>query len=156
MNSDVPAIDPVEIIRRAYELYASRGGADDRALDDCLDAWQLARTANTNLLLTGPENITSTLVDALFPFLREPVIALRPGEPLVLAPTAEIGTLILHDVWRLALADQFRLLNWQDRATRRTQVISTTSTPLLPVVNAGGFLGELYYRLNTVSLEVTI
>jgi DNA-binding NtrC family response regulator len=34
-------------------------------------------------------------------------------------------------------------------------VISTTSGPLLPLVQSGGFIETLFYRLNTVCLDVT-
>jgi transcriptional regulator of aromatic amino acid metabolism len=35
-------------------------------------------------------------------------------------------------------------------------VISTTSARLLTLVDSGAFLAELYYRLNTLCLEVTV
>ena len=46
------------------------------------------------------------------------------------------------------------LLRWLERATGRTQVVSTTSTSLLPRVQDGTFVDTLYYRLNTVCLDV--
>ena len=179
MDPGWPAVDPVDVSRRAYEIYLSRGAAPGMALDDWLQAereliegslmsgdetslspslqddWELVRVASVNLLLVGPDNVTRALVDALGPFLRKPVITVRPGEPLTLAPTGQVGTLTLYDVSMLGLSDQRRLLDWQESAVGRTQVISTTSTPLLPLVDAGAFLGALYYRLNTVCLEVT-
>ena len=178
MDLDRLAVDPVVLSRRAYEIYLSRGAAPGMALEDWLQAereliegslksgdetslspslpddWRLARAAGVNLLLVGPDDITRNLVDALGPYLREPVITVRPGEPLMLAPMGQVGTLILYDVWKLGLTDQRRLLDWQEGTAGRVQVISTTSTPLLPLVDAGAFLGVLYYHLNTVCLEV--
>jgi hypothetical protein len=178
MDPDPFTVDDVDIRRRAYEIYLSRGGRPGTALEDWLQAereliqarlhsrdetraslslpddWHLARAAGTNLLVVGPDEQTRALVDALRPQLREPVIVVHAGEPLALAPPGEVGTLILFDVSMLGLSEQRRLLEWQERAEVRTQVISTTSTPLLPLVAAGACLAELYYRLNIVCLEL--
>jgi transcriptional regulator of acetoin/glycerol metabolism len=81
--------------------------------------------------------------------------ALRTGEPLVLPPVARARTLILQDVGALTHADQYRLLDWLDRAAGRTQVVSTTPASLWPRVQAGAFIDRLYYRLNTVCMDVT-
>jgi sigma-54-interacting transcriptional regulator len=63
--------------------------------------------------------------------------------------------MILQDVDALTHADQRRLLDWLDQAAGRTQVVSTTPAPLLPRVQAGAFIDRLYYRLNTVCMDVT-
>ncbi len=44
---------------------------------------------------------------------------------------------------------------WLDRAPGRTQVVSTTPALLFPRVQAGAFIDRLYYRLNTVCMDVT-
>ena len=62
---------------------------------------------------------------------------------------------MLHDVGALTTDDQLRLLDWLERAEGRTQVVSTSSAPLLPRVHAGSFIDTLYYRLNTVCVDVT-
>ena len=62
---------------------------------------------------------------------------------------------MLHDVGTLPLDEQLRLLDWLERAEGRTQVVSTSTTPLLPRVQAGAFIDTLYYRLNTVCVDVT-
>jgi hypothetical protein len=81
--------------------------------------------------------------------------ALRRGEQLVLPPVARARTLILQDVGALTHADQHRLLDWLDRAAGRTQVVSMTPVSLWPHVQAGAFIDRLYYRLNTVCMDVT-
>jgi transcriptional regulator of acetoin/glycerol metabolism len=58
-------------------------------------------------------------------------------------------------VGALSHDDQLHLLDWLEHAVARTQVISTTSGPLLPLVQTGGFIETLFYRLNTVCLDVT-
>ena len=51
--------------------------------------------------------------------------------------------------------DQLRLLDWLERAKGRTQVVSTSSGPVLPRVHSGDFIERLYYRHNTVCVDVT-
>jgi hypothetical protein len=63
--------------------------------------------------------------------------------------------MILQDVGALTDADQRRLLDWLDRAAGRTQVVSTTPASLWPRVQAGAFADGLYYRLNTLCMDVT-
>jgi hypothetical protein len=62
---------------------------------------------------------------------------------------------VLRDVHGLTPADQLELLDWLELAEGRTQVVSTSSTPLLPRVHSGEFIDTLYYRLNTVCVDVT-
>ena len=78
----------------------------------------------------------------------------EPGELLVLPSAADTGTLILHEVGSLTHDDQVRLLAWLDQSAGRTRVVSTASASLFARVEAGLFLERLYYRLNTVSLNV--
>ena len=54
-----------------------------------------------------------------------------------------------------APADQQRLLQWLEEAPQRPQIISTSSRALYPLVGAGRFSEDLYYRLNSVYLDCT-
>jgi DNA-binding NtrC family response regulator len=85
----------------------------------------------------------------------EPLASWCPGEPLVLPPAACAGTVILKNVGALAPDDQLRLLDWLEAAVGRTQVVSTTPATLLPHVQAGMFIEQLYYRLNTVCVDMS-
>jgi transcriptional regulator of acetoin/glycerol metabolism len=40
-------------------------------------------------------------------------------------------------------------------SSNRPQVVSTASAPLLPLVEAGVFNDALYYRLNTVYIDLS-
>ncbi len=62
--------------------------------------------------------------------------------------------MILHDVGALTLEEQCRLMVWLQETAGGTRVVSTTSAPLLPLVEVGAFLDTLYYRLNTIYLEI--
>ena len=120
--------------------------------EDC----RLARAAGVNLLVVIPEGTNAALTDLLLAELVQPIVTWRAGEPLVLPNAAQTGTLILREVGALSLPDQRRLIEWLERAAGETQVVSTTATPLMPLVQAGAFLPRLYYRLNTVCVDVSV
>jgi sigma-54-interacting transcriptional regulator len=126
--------------------------------------WRRARAAHVglmlvgmrrvNLLLVGIDGMTWNVLQTLMPGLTEPVTTWCPGERLVLPTLERTGTLVLHDVGVMQHADQFRLLKWLEQAGGQTQVISMTSVPLLPRVESGAFHDTLYYRLNTICVDV--
>ena len=118
-----------------------------------VEDWELACAARVNVWLRGPQHTTRAALTTLGPVLSEPVVTLRAGAPLVLVPRS-IATLIVEDVSALALDDQQRLLAWLDDVAEGTRVISVTSAPILPLLESGAFLGALYYRLNTVYVDL--
>jgi len=138
---------------------ASNGESQSR------EDWRRARAAHVglmlvgmrrvNLLLVGIDGMTWNVLQTLMPSLTEPVTTWCPGEHLVLPTLQRAGTLVLHDVGVMQHAEQFRLLKWLEEAGGKTQVISMTSVPLLPRVESGAFHDTLYYRLNTVCVDVT-
>lgn len=128
--------------------------------------WRVARAAHAelvrlgtprvNLLLTGPDGVLEYFLDALVPDLREPVGRWCPGDQLLLPPPPLIGTMIVQDVGAMTQNEQQRLLEWLTGASGRTQVVSTTPKCLLPLVEAGAFSADLYYRLNIVCIDATV
>jgi Sigma-54 interaction domain len=130
-----------------------------------LKDWHLAREAQVSLLLMGNPRVNLLLVgidagvwnvlETLLLSIDKPVTTWLPGERLALPPPGRTGTLILHDVGTMTHEEQHVLLDWLDRAAGRTQVVSTTRTPLITRVKSGAFLDNLYYRLNTVCVDVT-
>jgi hypothetical protein len=108
-----------------------------------------------NLLLIGVDGLIWNVLGTLLLDLQEPIVTWCPGQPFMLPPPGRIGTLILHDVGALTYDDQRQLLKWLEQADGRTQIISTASAPLLPAVKAGTFPENLYYRLNTVCVDLT-
>jgi DNA-binding NtrC family response regulator len=73
-----------------------------------------------------------------------------------LPPSSQSGIVVLRDVDALKPEEQVGLLNWVDSARNRRQVVSTASAPLLPMVEARAFDAALYYRLNTVYIDLTV
>jgi hypothetical protein len=109
-----------------------------------------------NLLLTGDHGVIRNVLGALLRDFDGPISAWYPGEELVLPRDPLAGTIILHEVGLMGYEDQIQLLEWLEMRVGRTQVVSTASAPLLPQVEAGGFNDTLYYRLNTVSIDVNV
>jgi DNA-binding NtrC family response regulator len=64
-------------------------------------------------------------------------------------------TLLLTDVEMLDEAGQLRLLRWMSEPRNAdTQVIALSSDPLFPKVCAQRFSADLYYRLNSILVEL--
>ena len=80
-------------------------------------------------------------------------VGLLPGA--LELPSRKAGTLLLRDVAALTLEQQIELFDWMGDRAGTAQVISVTSTPLLPLVEDGRFLEGLFYRLNTVYVIAT-
>ena len=151
--------NPPTVMREA--LFA--GGTHDET-SALPEEWRLARAARLNVLVLGMPRVTPLLSDVegaienvlerILPDLQEPIVSWCPGSRLVLPPPAQVKTLILHEVGALVFEDQKRLLDWLERADGRTQVVSTCATSLLPLVYTGMFNATLYYRLNTVCVDL--
>ena len=144
-------------------------GASRVPSPDCVtplpEHWRLARAAHVDLLLMGmprvnllliaPDGVVRFVLESLLLNLREPIARRTNGHALALPPHGLTGTLVLHDVGRLQPHEQLDLLEWLEQGDGRTQVVSTSPTPLLPRVQCGAFIDTLYYRLNTVCVDVT-
>ena len=110
----------------------------------------------TNLLLMGTAGAIRIVLEMLWLELREPMLKWHPGQPLELPSPGRAATLVLHDVNELTFDDQHRVLRWLDETAGQIRVVSTTAVPLWPRVKAGAFNDVLYYRLNTIYVDVTM
>jgi hypothetical protein len=110
------------------------------------------RRHRPSMMLVGPASATEALLLQLEPSFADPLTLWQPGAELAL-PSAG-GTLLLRKVSALTAAQQSTLLDWFDRDQRRTQVISTASQSLLPLLERGLFSDVLYYRLNPLYVEL--
>ena len=107
-----------------------------------------------NTLILGDDDTVCRLL-GLQLSLGTPIVTWEPGQPLDLPAVACARTLVLRDVDRLSAPDQIRLLSWLDRSVGRTQVLSTARGSILPLLEDGAFLNTLYYRLNTICIDLT-
>jgi hypothetical protein len=110
----------------------------------------------TNLLLVGSPGAVRIVMEMLWLDLREPILTWRPGQPLDLPTPGRASTLVLHDVNELTADEQRRMLDWLDQTGSRIRVVSTSRTSLWPLLKAGAFEDALYYRLNTVCVDIEV
>jgi Sigma-54 interaction domain len=113
--------------------------------------WHGLSTVPHNALFEGPAHATACLLIVLQPYLRRPTVWSSPAPPLEL-PTGECGALVLQNVWAFNSHDQAALLKWIN--CHRTQVVSTSTQPLFPLIARGLFDEALYYRLNATLLRI--
>jgi hypothetical protein len=106
-----------------------------------------------NALFIGVDDRVWTVLAATVT-LASPVAVWRPGDPMHLPENGTVQTLIIREVGNMSGAEQVRLLEWLDRAVGRTQVVSISSGPLMPLVEEGRFINALYYRLNTTCIDL--
>lgn len=113
-------------------------------------------TPRVNILLMGASVVTCKIVGMLLQTRREPIAIWETGEALLLPSAGGCATMVLKQVGTLSSENQLQVLQWLEQPANRTQVISTTSESLLPLVHAGAFNETLLYRLNTICLDVNI
>jgi transcriptional regulator of acetoin/glycerol metabolism len=103
------------------------------------------------MLVTGPRSSLTAFANAARSELREPIASLSGAAPFF---PAGIRTLILTEVNALDESGQQRLLAWMNEGRNAdTQIVSLTSAPIFEFVEKG-FDSNLYYRLNTIYLEL--
>ena len=115
--------------------------------------WRVLRKHRCNVLVEGENAVTKAVLRLLLPYAREPVAWQQPYAPLEL-PDRRTNTFILRNAASLSVNDQARLLDWSGDTHGRTQIISTSASPLFTLVECGLFDAELYYRLNIMLLRL--
>jgi hypothetical protein len=114
--------------------------------------WRTFLEAQSNALLIGDEDLALSILVTYHHYLALPILEWRTPAPLKAPPS---GTLVIWDVDRLNAPQQRACLEWMDRHAAAVQVISIAARTPFPLVQAGAFLPELYYHLNTVCLPLT-
>jgi hypothetical protein len=123
------------------------------ALTSSLTGELLGHTLRPNVLVIGPVARTEAAVAAIVAALPMPVRYWTPDSPL--PSPGDTTTLVIRDVATLSLSfQQAWLARMNMPHAPHTQIIATSSIALFPLVVRGVFLEDLYYRLNTVLLDV--
>jgi hypothetical protein len=112
-----------------------------------------ALARHPNILLVGPDRVVNIALQDLAGSVRQPVADVASTDYLAL-PEFTTGTLIVPDVLDLDDEDQHRLHAWLGRSGQVVQVVATSRGPVYPRVATGAFLPSLYYRLNTLYIEL--
>jgi hypothetical protein len=108
-----------------------------------------------NLLISCTSDEIEPVVNLLTGLCARPVLIRKMPCELNL-PGLMTGTLLLWDVAELTRGQQIELHDWITDRPENMQVISITSTALLPLVEDGRFLEGLFYRINVLNLFVTV
>jgi hypothetical protein len=138
----------------APRAFAPRSDAPRGAESPTSDLY-LALGTRTNLLIVGDDDVVAGLITSLWPSLATPIAVRHRGERLLLSPTSPpVTTVVVYDVDTLTHHEQRALHHWI-AANACTQVVSTASKSLWPMIQAGAFDEALYYRLNVVMLDTT-
>lgn len=106
-----------------------------------------------NLLLIGDDASLDAAFRRLQPSLRTPIALWVPGITSTIPATC-FNTLIVRDIGRLD-AGQQSCLSQLVAEVLDVQVVALTGAPLFPLVEAGVFLEELYYRLNVLMVDLS-
>jgi len=145
-------------VSRDTAPYASMPRKDDSS--DWFSVYRdlnLARSLKANLLVVGTERLVSSLVSSLVADVN-PELMIRCRDGLFRLPPKppQSGIVVLRDVDALEKQVQRGFLDWVDSASNRLQVVSTAPAPLIQLVEARKFDAALYYRLNTVHIDLTV
>jgi hypothetical protein len=138
--------------------YSSRpfSGADSVAPPSAAKDLKMAQATHTNVLVVGPNPVVKNVLNLVAPDARWDTAVQCQGGRLQLPLVSSRPTLlVVYDVDALTAAEQRTLLDWLEAASTRTQVVSTASVPLLPLVQAHAFNDTLYYRLNTIYIDLS-
>ena len=114
--------------------------------------WRALVETRANVLVQGRRATLDHFLDAVRSVLRPPVLVVECGPALSLnrAPTV-----ILANVDRLQGTDQRTLHAWAtDLRNADSQLIALSSVPLFGLVKSKAFDRELYYRLNTILVQL--
>ena len=147
---------PLHEVRRPLrdESWVSRTAEED---------FQFALSARRNLLVTGPDCRVAALLQRLATERTtiiccgsEPLRLPNPGSKQTGArqPGSGVSTIVLRDVDALTSSEQDVLAEWIASGDSAPHLITTASTSLLPLVDAGEFNATLYYRLNIVYIAM--
>jgi len=115
---------------------------------------QVSSMPRTNVMVVGNAEATRIVVDMLRLDLRGPVVKWRAGQPLALPAPGSCATLVLENLTRLTDEEQIHMLRWLDDVRGKIRVVSTAGVPVWPRVQNGQFNEVLYYRLNTVFVDM--
>lgn len=115
--------------------------------------WLMLRAVRPNILVIGRSDFVESTVSALVAELPGPVAYLRPNASP--PADADVQMLVVPEVASLSADRQREWLTWlNDLDARRPQIVATSDVPVYPLVRRDQFSGVLYYRLNTILLDV--
>jgi hypothetical protein len=115
------------------------------------EEWHAIVALRPNILIEGTECDTERFIGAVTSASKN-VAYDWDGLP---PETRTAATVIVRRVDLMGLEEQRQLLQTLDsEGARPRQILATSARPLYPLVEAGRFPADLYYRLNTIRIEL--
>lgn len=119
------------------------------------DDLEVVRETDVNVLVTGPDCLVAKVIRRVIADVPASiVIPCQAGRLPLSRSSLPPGILVFRDVDALDADGQALLFDWLESPSAERRIVSTSSAPLLPLVKAGAFDGDLYYRLNTVYIKL--
>jgi len=138
---------------------------------------RFASHTDASVLLSGENGVgkrfAAHIIHQLSENRRAPFVAISAAQVLTTASTstsgaadpfasdflraAEGGTLLIQDIEHIPEEVQLQLLRFMDRrttATKHVRLMSTTTTDLFGLMQAGSFHEDLFYRLNVIAFNI--
>jgi hypothetical protein len=117
--------------------------------------WRMLRAIRPNILVIGAADVVESTISALVAQLPGPVSYLQPDAPPPAIDAAEM--VVVSDVAALSPDRQHQWVSWLNNPeVRHPQIVATSGVPVYPLVAADQFSGVLYYRLNTILLDMQV
>jgi hypothetical protein len=110
-----------------------------------------SRDRRPNMLIACSEAARVSVTEQGARLGKPPVHLCELPGPLSLP--AACGTLLLSDIGSMQVSQQLALYDWMSQ-NPGSRVVSITSKDLPALIRDAGFLEGLYYRLNTLRMEV--
>jgi hypothetical protein len=120
-----------------------------------MSEWRVAQAAASNVLIVGADDnaIDAAIANLLGKSSSQPTYWWSHSSPL--PAHGAHATVVIRDVVTLSVEQQQAWLSWLNQEDgRHPQLIATSGIPVYPLVARGLYLSELYYRLNTVLLNM--
>lgn len=126
-------------------------GAHAHSVQEAFAAeWEIVLSGRANVLLEGSKSAIEATIDQLVVDISRPVVCWS-----VLHDAPDFAhTLVVEELANLSDAEQSRLVEIESRRAA-VQIVSTSSTMrAYDAVRLGRFRADLYYRLNTIRIQV--
>ena len=120
---------------------------------DSLD-WAAIMEAKPNVLICGDSTFIGSFLQVFSDHCAPPLRRIAHSGALGFLSHIDKGTVLLENADRYKVPEQKIVLDWIAYAGAGIQVITTTGNPLFDLVEQGQFLDSLFYRINTVYLEL--
>jgi len=140
---------PVRKMSAANETFVAH--REDRRLAELV---AILRRSRPNVLVVASSADVDRVFELMYPFLRTPIVAWVPRETNEV-PATSFRTLVIRDVEALSGEQQENLVALICRVAEDIQIVSTSKSPIFPLVERAAFLDRLYYQLNVVYLDLT-